>query len=146
MEIEVFGEKLFGFICPGKSRWVGYHEWKKRLVDAVDIFGPGRVGTGIVSGVELVPPVGYPSEDAALEGTLAEAEDLAKQGVSTVNMIWVPRPGSAFGVRQNASLEYYVILAWELQQLRKKYHLQIDFDDYRRCGNHADSDLARVFS
>ncbi|GHT18928.1 radical SAM protein [Planctomycetales bacterium] len=149
MDIEVFGEQLFEFICPGKSRWIGYHEWKKRLVDAVDVFGPGRVGTGIVSGVELVPPVGigYPSEDAALEGTLAEAEDLAKQGVSTVNMIWVPRPGSAFGVQhQNASLEFYVILAWELQQLRKKYNLQIDFDDYRRCGNHADSDLARVFS
>lgn len=146
MDIEVFGEELFKRICPGKSRWVGYKEWKKRLVDAVDIFGPGRVNTGIVSGVELVRPFGFSREEDALKATLEEAEDLAAQGVSTVNMVWVPRPGSALSNEKNASLEYYVRLAWGLQELRRKYRLDIDFDDYRRCGNHADSDLARVFA
>jgi hypothetical protein len=143
MDIEVLNEKLFSIICPGKTKWIGYKEWKKRLVDAVDIFGPSRVGTGIVSGVELVPPFGFPTEDEALTSVLAEADELASQGVSTVNMVWVPRPGAPLGKHKNASLEYYVRLSLGLQGLRRKHGLEIDFDDYRRCGNHPDSDLAR---
>ena len=145
MDIEVLDERLFGEICPGKAKWVGYDEWKKRLVDAVEIFGRGRVNTGIVSGVELAKPYGFTSEEEALAATLAEAEDLASKGVSTVNMVWVPRPNTHLAGQKNASLEYYVRLSLGLQALRRKYDLPIDFDDYRRCGNHPDSDLARAF-
>ncbi|MDR1489653.1 MAG: hypothetical protein LBS65_04085, partial [Desulfovibrio sp.] len=135
MNIEVLNERLFEVVCPGKARWVGYAEWKKRLIDAVEVVGPGLVNTGIVSGVELVQPAGFRSEEEALESVLREAEDLAGKGVSTVNMVWQPRPGSIFGKEKNASLEYYVQLAWELQQIRIRHKLSIDFDDYRRCGN-----------
>ncbi|GBU23711.1 hypothetical protein R83H12_00328 [Fibrobacteria bacterium R8-3-H12] len=145
MDIEVLNEKLFSIICPGKAKLIGYKEWKRRLIDAVEIFGPSRVSTGIVSGVELVPPSGFSSEDDALEAVLSEADELAAQGVSTVNMVWVPRAGSPYGNEKNASLEYYVRLASGLQAIRRKYNLEIDFDDYRRCGNHPDSDLARGF-
>jgi len=145
MDIEVLDERLFGEICPGKAKWIGYDEWKKRLVDAVEIFGRGRVNTGIVSGVELARPYGFDSEEEALSATLAEAEDLASKGVSTVNMVWVPRPNTHLAGQKNASLEYYVRLSLGLQALRRKYDLPIDFDDYRRCGNHPDSDLARAF-
>lgn len=145
MDIEVLDERLFDEICPGKAKWVGYDAWKQRLVDAVEIFGRGRVNTGIVSGVELAKPYGFTSEDEALAATLAEAEDLASQGVSTVNMVWVPRPNTHLAGQKNASLEYYVRLSLGLQALRRKYDLPIDFDDYRRCGNHPDSDLARAF-
>ena len=145
MDIEVLNEKLFGIICPGKTKWIGYKEWKKRLVDAVDIFGQSRVNTGIVSGVELTQPFGFRDEDEALEAVLAEADELASQGVSTVNMVWVPRGGSPLGGEPNASLEYYVALSLGLQRIRRKHRLEIDFDDYRRCGNHPDSDLARAF-
>ncbi|MDR2081568.1 MAG: hypothetical protein LBP54_06765, partial [Campylobacteraceae bacterium] len=145
MDIEVLNENAFNHICPGKAKWVGYKEWKKRLFDAVDIFGEGRVSTGIVSGVELVGQFGFKSEDEALEAVLKEADELASHGVSTVNMVWIPRPNSYFANEKNASLEYYVRLAWGLQEIRAKHNLKIDFDDYRRCGNHPDSDLARVF-
>lgn len=145
MDIEVLNEALFAVICPGKTKWIGYREWKKRLVDAVDIFGPGRVNTGIVSGVELVPPAGFRSEAEALEAVLSEADELAGYGVSTVNMVWVPRKGSPLGNERNASLEYYAALSAGLQAIRRAHGLEIDFDDYRRCGNHPDSDLARAF-
>ncbi|HPT86834.1 MAG TPA: radical SAM protein [Bacillota bacterium] len=143
-DIEVLNERLFEWICPGKARWVGYQEWKRRMVRAVDIFGRGRVNTCIVAGVELAKPYGFNDEDAALQAVLAEAEDLASQGVSTVYTVWVPRPGSYLRGQKNASLEYYVRLALGLQELRQKYQLSIDHDDYRRCGNHPDSDLARI--
>jgi hypothetical protein len=144
MDIEVLNEDLFAKICPGKTKWIGYREWKKRLIDAVDIFGPSRVNTGIVSGVELVQPFGFKGMDEALDAVLSEADELAAHGVSTVNMVWVPRKGSPLGGEKNAPLEYYAALSAGLQAIRRKYGLEIDFDDYRRCGNHPDSDLARA--
>ena len=59
-------------------------------------------------------------------------------------MVWVVRPKSYFNDQNNASLDYYVRLARGLQALRLKYDLAMDFDDYRRCGNHPDSDLLRL--
>lgn len=143
-DLEVLDERAFGWVCPGKAEKVGYREWKRRLVAAVGIFGRGNVGTGLVGGVELARPHGFASEEEALRATLAEAEDLASQGVTTVYIVWVPRPGSAFRDQRNASLDYYVRLASGLHELRVKYGLSVDFDDYRRCGNHPDSDLARL--
>lgn len=143
-DIEVLQERLFEWLCPGKARWVGYQEWKRRMIRAVDIFGRGYVNTCIVAGVELAQPHGYTDEDEALKVILEEAEDLASQGVSTVFTVWVPRPGSYLRGQKNASLEYYIRLATGLHELRKKYNLPVDHDDYRRCGNHPDSDLARL--
>jgi hypothetical protein len=145
-DIEVLNEELFNQLCPGKSEWIGYREWKKRLVDAVEVFGPGRVNTGLVAGIELTKPYGFVSEDDALERTLAEAEDLARQGVSTVFIVWSPRPDTALGDQKNASLDYYIRLARGLHALRVKYRLPIGFDDYRHCGNHPDSDLSRLLT
>jgi len=143
-DLEVLNEELFNWICPGKAEKVGYREWKRRLVAAVDIFGRGNVGTGIVGGVETAKPLGFADEEEALKTTLAEAEDLAGKGVTTVYIVWVPRPGSLFKDQKNPSLEYYVRLAKGLHNLRAQYGLRVDFDDYRRCGNHPDSDLSRL--
>jgi hypothetical protein len=142
--IEVLDENIFQQYCPGKTEWIGYREWKKRLVDAVDVFGPGRVNTGIVAGIELAGPHGFGSEDEALERTLAEAEDLARQGVSTVYIVWSPRPDTPLSGYKNASLDYYIRLARGLHNLRIKYRLPIDHDGYRNCGNHPDTDLSRL--
>lgn len=143
-DIEVLGEELFNRHCPGKAEWIGYREWKRRLVRAVDIFGRGRVNTGLVAGIELTSPGGYRSEDEALARVLDEAEELASLGVSTVYIVWSPRPGTKLADQRNASLEYYLRLAAGLHGLREKYRLPIGFDDYRRCGNHPDSDLSRL--
>jgi hypothetical protein len=56
----------------------------------------------------------------------------------------VPRPGSAFRDQTNPSLDYYIRLARGLHDLRVRYRLRADFDDYRRCGNHPDTDLSRL--
>ena len=98
----------------------------------------------MVGGVELAKPNGFTSEDDALKSTLEEAEDLASHGVTTVYIVWVPRPGSAFRDQTNPSLDYYIRLARGLHDLRVRYHLRADFDDYRRCGNHPDTDLSRL--
>lgn len=142
--IEVLNERLFNAYCPGKAEWIGYKEWKRRLVDAVDVFGPGRVNTGIVAGIELAGPHGFTNEDEALEHTLAEAEDMARQGVSTVYILWSPRPDTPLSGYKNGSLDYYIRLARGLHALRIKYRLSIEHDSYRTCGNHPDTDLSRL--
>ncbi|HMA95016.1 MAG TPA: radical SAM protein, partial [Polyangiaceae bacterium] len=104
-DLEVLNERLFDWICPGKAQWVGYREWKRRLVAAVDVFGRGNVGTGLVGGVETAKPHGFANEEEALKSTLDEAEDLASQGVTAVYIVWVPRPGSLFKDQSSPSLE-----------------------------------------
>lgn len=143
-DLEVLNENLFKWICPGKEKWVGYREWRDRLVRAVDIFGRGNVGNGIVGGVEMAQPNGFHSEDDALASTLDEAEYLAERGVTTTYIVFVPRPSSPFRDQKAPSLDFYIRLTQGLQDLRVKYGLRADFDDYRRCGNHPDTDLARL--
>lgn len=143
-DLEVLNEDLFNWICPGKAEWIGYKGWKERLFRAVGIFGRGHVSTGIVGGVEMARPQGFASEDDALYSTLNEAEDLIGHGVNVVYIVWYPRPNSFFHDQSNASLDYYVRLAKGLHELRVKHDLPIDYDDYRRCGNHPDSDLSRL--
>lgn len=142
-DLEVLSADKFDWICPGKSQWLGYSEWKRRLIAAVGIFGRGNVSTGLVGGVETAQPHGFASESEALQVTLAEAEDLAANGVSTVACVWVPYTGTVFQNKKSPSLAYYVALAQGLQDIRTRFGLSIDMDNYRRCGNHPDSDLAR---
>lgn len=143
-DLEVLNKELFPWVCPGKAKYVGYDNWKQRLYDAVEVFGKGNVNTGIVGGVELAQPKGFQSEDAALASTLSEAEELAKHGVSVVNCVWNVGERTMFHDQIPASLDYYVRLAKELNQIREAYGIDVYFDDYRRCGNHPGSTLARI--
>jgi len=143
-DIEVLNEEKFNWICPGKAKHIGYKEWKKRLFDAVQIFGRNNVGTGIVGGVELATPHGFTDESEALKNVLEEAENIISNGVGVVYCVWVPRPQSIFKNQKNASLDYYAQLTLGLDALNRKYGVSIDFDDYRRCGNHPNSDLLRI--
>ncbi|QCH28105.1 radical SAM protein [Clostridium tyrobutyricum] len=143
-DIEVLDEEKFKWICPGKDKLIGYKEWKRRIIAAVDIFGRGNVNSGIVGGVELAKPYGFKDEDEAFRVILEEAEKFAEKGVSIVQCVWTPYPGSVFQNQENPSLEYYVKLSKSLDDIRRKYGLNIDMDNYRRCGNHPDTDLSRV--
>lgn len=143
-DIEVLNKKLFAWICPGKDALVGYELWKYRLFQAVELFGRGNVNTGIVGGVELAVPNGFKEEEQALEATLMEAQELFKNGVSVVSCVWRIAPGSLFASQDVPSLDYYIKLSKGLNQLRKKYGIYTGMDDYRRCGNHPDTDLDRI--
>jgi hypothetical protein len=143
-DIEVLTEDLFNWICPGKARHIGYKGWRDSLYKAVEIFGPGAVNTGVVSGVEFAAPHGFSSEEEALEAYLAESEELAKHGVGIAQTIFRPEPGSVFHNQKSPSLEYLVAYAEGLDALQRKYKLEAYFDDYRTCGNHPNTDLARI--
>jgi hypothetical protein len=143
-DLEVLNPRLFSWICPGKEEWVGYARWRQRLVDGVSLLGRGRVASGIVGGVELAKPHGYATEQEALKRTLEEVDKLGEAGVSVISTVWNPRPGSKFKDQQVPSLDYFVQLAQGIHEARVRHRLNVDFDDYRRCGNHPDTDLSRL--
>lgn len=143
-DIEVLTEDKFNWICPGKAEFVGYDEWKRRLYDAVEIFGRGYVTTGIVAGVETASPNGFQTEAETLEALLSEADDLASHGVYVVESVWVASPGSIFHKQKTPSLDFFVQLTLGLAKLHEKYGLHVYADDFRRCGMHPNSDFDRI--
>jgi hypothetical protein len=143
-DIEVFDERKFHWLCPGKAETVGYREWRRRLIAAVDIIGRGHVSTSVVSGVNLAAPYGCASEDEALAETLAGAEDLADHGVATASTIWYPCEGSYLEKQKTPSLEFHVRLSKGLADIARRHALYNHLDNYRRCGNHAPTDLLRA--
>jgi hypothetical protein len=143
-DLEVLNKNLFDWICPGKAEWVGFDNWKKNLYTAVDIFGRGFVNSGFVGGVETAKPLGFKSEDEALKNTLEGVAEFAEHGVTTVFCIWSPGPDSFFKDQTIPSLDYFVRLSKGIDDITQEYGLTNDTDDFRRCGNHPNSDLLRL--
>jgi len=67
-----------------------------------------------------------------------------RRGVSVLNSVWVVGDNTVFKNQVPPSLEYYVRLAEGLNAIREIYGITVYHDDYRRCGNHPTSDLARI--
>jgi len=143
-DIEILNEEIFNWVCPGKAKHIGYKGWRDSLFKAVDIFGPNAVDTGIVSGAELAQPNGFRTEEEALEAYLAESEYFIQHGVGIAQTIFQPSVGTYFHNQKVASLDYLVSYAEGLDALYRKYNLEVYFDDYRTCGNHPNTDLARI--
>lgn len=143
-DIEVLNAEKFGWICPGKNEFIGYEGWKKRLYDAVEIFGKGNVNTGIVGGVELAKPEGFSTEEEALKNILEEAEELYSHGVGIASSVWTAADASVFRNQITPSLDYFAKLMIGLDKLRRKYDFNPYMDDYRRCGSHPNTDLGRM--
>jgi hypothetical protein len=144
-DIEVLNERVFEGICPGKASAIGYKGWKDRLFRAVDIFGDGRVTTGVVSGVELAQPFGFADEDEALECCSREAEDFARHGIGVCQTVYNNTvPGCALYRQKSQTLEYNIRFAERLDEISRKYGVDFSFDDYRTCGNHPNTDLSRI--
>lgn len=90
--LEIWSQALFAKVCPGKERYVGYEPWIHALETAVGIWGPGRVYSAMVAGIELEPEFGLSWEEAArieLEG----AEDLCSRGIIPIYSLHWPTGG-----------------------------------------------------
>jgi hypothetical protein len=143
-DIEVWDKKLFAWICPGKEKYIGWDGYVRSMLDAVEIFGKGNVFTNIVAGCETAQPHGFESIDKALKSNLEGCEYLAKHGVAMMSLVWGPVKWSVFHGQKQPPLEYYIRLTKGLHDIRAAYDLTVHSDDYKHCGNHADSDLCRI--
>ncbi len=122
--LEMWSESLFAKVCPGKSRYVGYHRWIESLETAVRYWGRGNVFSAMVAGIELEPEHGLEWEEAAriaLEG----AEDLCSRGIIPIySLVW------PVGGRQRADYHarirsYFETLSAGYRAIRKRHGLAI---------------------
>jgi len=111
---EVWDERLFKLICPGKEATIGRSNWIRRVVDSVEVFGPSRVIPNFVGGVEMSRPHGFREVDAAIDSTREGLEFFMKRGVLPRFTTWCPEPLASLGAQEAPPLEYFckLLLAW----------------------------------
>jgi hypothetical protein len=145
--IEVWNKELFEIVCPGKAKYFGWQYWVDNAIAAVEVFGRGNVCSQFVAGAELAQPHGFKCIDKALASDFEGAEFFAQHGVTTSANIYRHAKGSVFYAQgqKHPSLEYCVRLTKGLHEIRRKYKLGVDQNDFKRCGIHPDTDLARLF-
>lgn len=144
--IEVWDEKIWEWVCPGKAKYFGRQYWIECALAAAKVFGRGNVCTQLVGGAEMAQPYGFKTIDEAVASSLEGAQYFAQHGVTTSScVLWVGQGSVFFKQKQKpAPLEYYVRLASGLREIRKAHKLGMDFNDYRRCAIHPDADLSRL--
>lgn len=106
--IEVWDKKLFKWICPGKEKVIGYDEWIRRTIRAVDFWGPGRVNPNFVIGVEMAKPYGFEDVSSAVKSTASGWDFLMDHGVLPRFNLWTIEPGSRFANQTMPPLEYFI--------------------------------------
>ncbi len=122
--LEIWDKDLWGKICPGKNKFVGRENWLQGLTDAVDVFGSGNVMSAFVSGIEIMQPYGY-STQQALESSLEGAKWLLQRGVLSLFTLYWPRDTSEFEKNSGPIHDYFLELSHEYYKLRKQYKLEI---------------------
>jgi hypothetical protein len=122
--LEVWSEKLFSRVCPGKNRYVGYEGWIGALEQAVKLWGAGRVYSAMVAGVELEPEHGFEWQEAAalaIEG----AADLCSRGIVPIYSLYWPTGGKGRADYQSRLRHFFEQLAVEYKDIRREHGLTI---------------------
>lgn len=122
--LEVWSEKLFSKVCPGKNRYVGYDKWISALECAVGLWGTGRVYSAMVAGVELEPEHDMDWEDAA-DLAVAGANDLCSRGIIPVYSLHWPTGGKERADYQSRLRNFFERLARDYQDIRRQKDLQV---------------------
>lgn len=125
--IEVWDKKLFKWICPGKDKIVGYDEWIKRTIRAVDFWGPGRVNPNFVLGVEMAKPYGFDDIGSAVKSTSDGWDFLMSHGVLPRYNLWMQEAGSAFEGQPAPPLEFFIEAQKAYTELRWKHKFEPPF-------------------
>ena len=143
--MEVWDEGAWQAILPGKTRSVGRAGWMRRLSDAVEVFGEGKVLCNFVAGVETAVPGLYSSPEAAAESTLAGMRWCYEQGIYPKYAVWITGGGAALAASGPAPLEYYARLLPGRQQLFQEFPIAIPPTDCPQCLTQScEADLARL--
>jgi hypothetical protein len=123
---EVWDERLFGLISPGKERYVGREEWHRRILDAAEVFGARYVIPNFVAGVELAKPYGFATVDEAIASTTEGLDYFMSRGITPRFTTWCPEPTTPLG-RDNpdgAPLEYHIRLLEAYREALERHGLK----------------------
>jgi hypothetical protein len=137
--MEVWDQRLFEWINPGKARRIGHAEWIKRMLDSVDILGEGNVRPNFVGGIEMAKPYGFATVNEALKSTTEGLDVMMSHGVDPRFNQWRREPQSNIVQEHEqppVSTEFYIRLMSNRYEIWKKYGLRLpikaDFNATRR--------------
>ena len=120
---EVWDERLFHIICPGKDRYMGRQEWLRRMVDQVDVYGVGHVAPGFVAGVEMAQPWGFKTVAEAVRSTTEGMEFFMSHGIVLRPISWCVEALSALGGQTPPPVDYFIQIDRNWYELYQKYSL-----------------------
>jgi hypothetical protein len=123
---EVWDERLFRIVSPGKERYVGRDEWHRRIFDAAEVFGPRYVIPNFVAGVEMARPYGFETVEDAIASTTEGLDHFMSRGITPRFTTWCPEPTTPLG-RDNpegAPLEYHVRLLEAYREALDRHGLE----------------------
>jgi len=107
--LEVWDPLLFKYYCPGKDEVQGRDHWLRALEVATEVYGPGKVSTHFVTGVE-------PSE-TLLQGV----EWCSKRGIGVIPLVFSPVKGAYMEGFRSPTAEWFVKTAEKIADIRLKY-------------------------
>ena len=124
---EVWDERLFSLLCPGKDRYVGRAEWHRRILQAADIFGPSHVIPNFVAGIEMSKPHGFTEVEDAIRSTGEGLEFFMSHGVCPRFTTWCAEPLTRLGQANagGAPLEYHLRLLETWRETHARHHLPV---------------------
>jgi hypothetical protein len=123
---EVWDERLFRLLCPGKARWIGRDTWVRRILAAAEVLGPAHVIPNFVAGIEVSRPHGFASVEEALRSTGEGLDFFMSHGVVPRFTTWCPEPLSVLGRDQGpAPLDYHAGLLRLWRDTHRKHGLPV---------------------
>ncbi len=127
--LEIWDERLWLGIVPGKAMLMSRERWLEALEHAVQVFGKGQVASVLVAGLE--PKQSY----------LAGIKWLAQHGIYGVPIPWTPVPSSALEGHQTPTAAWHLEVVVKVLDLWERYGL--DPHRHSAAGLHY-ADLARM--
>ena len=124
--LEVWSEKLFKSVCPGKQKYIGWERWLESLYAGAELFGKGNVYTAMVCGVEMEPEHGGMSVDEGIANAMEGARTLLAHGVIPLWSIYWPIWGMTHPERLVTLREYYERLSAEYAKVRQQAGVKIN--------------------
>lgn len=123
---EVWDEKLFSLLCPGKEAQIGGKNWHRRILDAAEVFGPRFVIPNFVAGIEMAKPFGFETVSKAIKSTQEGLNHYMSYGITPRFTVWCVEPNTALA-RTNTEpppLEYFLRLLEVYRETMDKYGLK----------------------
>lgn len=103
--MEIWDEKLYQAICPGKAKSVSHEAFVDSIRNAVKVFGEGNVYGVFVMGLE--------PRETFLEGV----RELVGLGANIVPFVWSPNPGSKLSGHRAPTSKWYTDTITEASEI-----------------------------
>lgn len=132
--MEIWDDRLYQAICPGKSESTSHDEFVRSIEKAVNIFGPGNVYGVLVMGIE--------TKETFLDGI----RTLSGMGANIVPFVWSPNPGSKFAGHRAPTPEWYFDTVMEAAAIIRRNNVPAGDENhcYKCDGNSLLHDALRV--